>query len=127
MAEGKRIKDIDLMVGQNMRNIRVHLGLTQQQLAARLGVTYQQTHKYEKGHNRMSAAMLAKVTEALECSLETLFAGVLDNIRTPDVRERRMLSLANDLETLPPEEFEHLRAYIVNMAKMWRQRGMMAK
>jgi DNA-binding XRE family transcriptional regulator len=53
-----RANAVDRHVGAKVRERRVMLGLTQQQMAELLGVSYQQTHKYERGINRITAGLL---------------------------------------------------------------------
>ncbi len=58
--------DIDLHLGRRLRRRRRLLGLTQQQLATQVGIRFQQIQKYECGANRISAARLWQLSEALE-------------------------------------------------------------
>src|ERR1051325_11182629 len=58
--------DIDVHLGKRLRRRRRLLGLTQQQLAGTVGVRFQQIQKYECGANRISAARLWQLSEALE-------------------------------------------------------------
>ena len=58
--------EIDLHLGRRLRRRRRLLGLTQQQLGDRVGVRFQQIQKYECGANRLSAARLWELAEALE-------------------------------------------------------------
>jgi transcriptional regulator with XRE-family HTH domain len=57
---------IDIHLGRRLRRRRRLLGLTQQDLADACGVRFQQIQKYECGANRMSAARLWRIAEALE-------------------------------------------------------------
>jgi transcriptional regulator with XRE-family HTH domain len=54
-----------------MRESRRALGITQERLGE-LGVTFQQIQKYESGRNRVSAARLFEICEALEVSLTSM-------------------------------------------------------
>jgi transcriptional regulator with XRE-family HTH domain len=56
-----------------MRESRRALGITQERLGELLGVTFQQIQKYESGRNRVSAARLFEICEALEVSLASMF------------------------------------------------------
>ena len=58
--------DVDIYVGKRLRRRRRLLGLTQQDLASQVGVRFQQIQKYECGANRISAARLWQLSEALE-------------------------------------------------------------
>jgi transcriptional regulator with XRE-family HTH domain len=70
--------DIDLHLGKRLRRRRRLLGLTQQQLAATVGVRFQQIQKYECGANRISAARLWRLSEALEVPVGYFYDGLVD-------------------------------------------------
>ena len=57
---------IDIGVGARIRLLRKVRGLSQQALAEAAGVTFQQIQKYERGANRVSASMLARIAGALD-------------------------------------------------------------
>jgi transcriptional regulator with XRE-family HTH domain len=56
-----------------MREGRRALNMTQENLGELLGVTFQQMQKYEKGANRVSAARLFEIYDALDVSLASMF------------------------------------------------------
>jgi transcriptional regulator with XRE-family HTH domain len=64
---------IDVAVGARIRLFRKMRGLSQQSLAEAAGVTFQQIQKYERGANRVSASMLAKIAGALQAPVSELF------------------------------------------------------
>jgi transcriptional regulator with XRE-family HTH domain len=66
------------------------LGLTQQQLAGAVGVRFQQIQKYECGANRISAARLWQLSEALEVPVGYFYDGLSDRAsrRKPAPRPR---------------------------------------
>ncbi len=68
--------DIDLHLGKRLRRRRRLLGLTQQQLAGACGVRFQQIQKYECGANRISAARLFQLAEALEVPVGYFYDGI---------------------------------------------------
>jgi transcriptional regulator with XRE-family HTH domain len=68
--------DIDLHLGRRLRRRRRLLGLTQQQLAVQVGVRFQQIQKYECGANRISAARLWELAEALETPISYFYDGL---------------------------------------------------
>ncbi len=68
--------EIDLHLGKRLRRRRRLLGLTQQQLAGACGVRFQQIQKYECGANRISAARLWQLSEALEVPVGYFFDGL---------------------------------------------------
>jgi transcriptional regulator with XRE-family HTH domain len=73
--------DIDLHLGRRLRRRRRLLGLTQQQLAAVVGVRFQQIQKYECGANRISAARLWRIAEALEVPISYFYDGLSEGER----------------------------------------------
>lgn len=70
--------DIDVHLGKRLRRRRRLLGLTQQQLAGTVGVRFQQIQKYECGANRISAARLWQLSEALEVPVGYFYDGLSD-------------------------------------------------
>ena len=68
--------EIDLHLGKRLRRRRRLLGLTQQQLADAVGVRFQQIQKYECGANRISAARLWSLAEALEVPVSYFYDGL---------------------------------------------------
>lgn len=66
-------KDMDRLVGENVRKLRIQRNLTLSQLAAEIGISHQQLQKYETGSNRLSAGTLCSVAGALGVSIELLF------------------------------------------------------
>lgn len=70
--------NIDVHLGKRLRRRRRLLGLTQQQLAGACGVRFQQIQKYECGANRISAARLWQLSEALEVPVGYFYDGLAD-------------------------------------------------
>jgi transcriptional regulator with XRE-family HTH domain len=64
---------VDIAVGARIRLLRKMRGLSQQALADATGVTFQQIQKYERGANRVSASMLARIAETLRAPIGELF------------------------------------------------------
>jgi transcriptional regulator with XRE-family HTH domain len=64
---------VDEYIGARTRETRRALSMTQESLGELLGVTFQQVQKYEKGSNRVSAARLFEICEALDVSLASMF------------------------------------------------------
>ena len=70
--------NIDVHLGKRLRRRRRLLGLTQQQLAGACGVRFQQIQKYECGANRISAARLWQLSEALEVPVGYFYDGLTE-------------------------------------------------
>ena len=47
--------------------------LSQEELGKALGVSFQQVQKYEKGVNRLSAAMMVRIAEVLKVDVQYFF------------------------------------------------------
>jgi len=71
--------DIDLHVGKRLRRRRRLLGLTQQSLAEEVGIRFQQIQKYECGANRVSAARLFELSEALSVPIQYFYEGLSEH------------------------------------------------
>jgi transcriptional regulator with XRE-family HTH domain len=71
------LNDVDLHLGRRLRSRRRLLCLTQQELAAACGLQFQQIHKYENGSNRMSAARLWQLSQALGVGIPYFYDGLL--------------------------------------------------
>jgi transcriptional regulator with XRE-family HTH domain len=80
--------EIDLHLGKRLRRRRRLLGLTQQQLAGAVGVRFQQIQKYECGANRISAARLWQLSEALEVPIGYFYDGLTDTPRAEAMTDR---------------------------------------
>jgi len=68
--------EIDYHVGKRLRRRRRLLGLTQQSLAEQVGIRFQQIQKYECGANRVSAARLFELSEALSVPVQYFYEGL---------------------------------------------------
>ena len=68
--------DVDAYLGRRLRRRRRSLGLSQQALAQAIGARFQQIHKYETGENRISAARLWALANALGVSPDYFFEGL---------------------------------------------------
>ncbi|WP_421937620.1 helix-turn-helix domain-containing protein [Phenylobacterium sp.] len=94
---------IDVAVGARVRLARKTLGMSQQALAEAVGITFQQIQKYERGANRVSASMLAKIARTLGTPVAELF-GASDAAR----------GLTDEVANLlgEPGALDLLRAYV---------------
>ena len=100
--------DIDLHLGKRLRRRRRLLGLTQQQLAGVCGVRFQQIQKYECGANRISAARLWQLSEALDVPVGYFY----DGLSTRGERMDEQLPEGRNGEVLARKEtLDLIRAY----------------
>jgi transcriptional regulator with XRE-family HTH domain len=56
---------IDKYFGERLRTRRTMLKMSQEELGRRLGVSFQQIQKYERGTNRISAALMVTLAQSL--------------------------------------------------------------
>lgn len=64
---------VDREIGQIMRARRLAKGISQSDLGDTLGISFQQIQKYEKGTNRITAARLVEIADALDVPIEIFF------------------------------------------------------
>lgn len=64
---------IDVAVGSRVKLRRRQLGLSQTDLGSHVNLTFQQIQKYENGANRISASVLVRIADRLDCSIASLF------------------------------------------------------
>lgn len=120
-AAGSRssAREVDQHVGRRLRDRRILLGLTQHELAECLGISFQQTHKYEKGTNRIAAGRLFEIAHALGVTVDYFFEG-LD--RTDQRAElpmtRKIIALVRNFNSI--QDRDHQLA-IYRMAKLFSQ------
>ncbi|HEY0948246.1 MAG TPA: helix-turn-helix transcriptional regulator [Candidatus Paceibacterota bacterium] len=121
--------DIDLHLGRRVRRRRRLLGLTQQQLAAQVGIRFQQIQKYECGANRITAARLWQISEALETSVSYFYDGLaeaLDRARSGEQgQEEPIYSRKETLDLIQAyyQLGERPRRRLLDLAKSLHQDG----
>lgn len=84
----RRLHPLNQKVGAKVRERRILLGMSQRQLADAIGLTFQQVQKYENGTNRIDAARLAALSQALNVPPQWFFADLQDtaSMRAPELR-----------------------------------------
>lgn len=68
-----RVKDVDVIIGENIKNIRIFKNISQGDLANILDVSFQQIQKYENGKNRISAGSILLLSEALDVPILSFY------------------------------------------------------
>ena len=104
--------------------------LTQDRLAKTLGISFQQVQKYEKGSNRISAAMLVQMAAALKVDVQYFFDELPTNflkskeIKTPALVE---MSLATHgprlIKAFLNLKDDNLRAVVADLATALERAG----
>ncbi|MCP5371918.1 MAG: helix-turn-helix transcriptional regulator [Hyphomicrobiales bacterium] len=108
-----RATETDRYVGARIRERRVMLGLSQQQMADMIGVTYQQTHKYERGINRISAGRLYEIAQVLRVPVSYFFEGLEDtDDGTLPARQRMCLELARNFTQISNERHQEALSHL---------------
>ena len=69
---------VDIHLGKRLRWRRKAMGLTQQHVGEALGIRFQQVQKYECAANRMSAAVLWKLSKILDVDVRYFFDGLAE-------------------------------------------------
>jgi DNA-binding XRE family transcriptional regulator len=83
----ERVSDrIDSYFGRLVRRRRQMLGMTQLSLAEIVGVRFQQIQKYESGVNKLSAARLWMIAQALDVPVTYFYDG-LKQMAAPTVAQ----------------------------------------
>lgn len=101
--------EIDYHVGKRLRRRRRLLGLTQQSLAEQVGIRFQQIQKYECGANRVSAARLFELSEALSVPVQYFYEGLSER-DAPSFKDPHPEILAPDVLS-KKETMDLVRAY----------------
>ena len=70
----------------NFKTLRIRTGLTQNELSSAIGVAQNTVSNWENGERMPSAAMLPKIAQALNCTIDELFADT-DEIKEAKTNE----------------------------------------
>ncbi len=73
-------------IGRNIKLLRQQRKLTQEQLASSLGVSYQAVSKWETESNTPDIALLPKIAEVLDTSIDALFSDNALAFQFPDLQ-----------------------------------------
>ncbi len=102
------ITAVDQHIAQRVQLRRVMLGMSQTDLAQRCGVSFQQIQKYETAGNRIPAARLFDLSQALETPVSFFFAGLPGNF-PPETKSTRSMRVSEQKEDDPLSKNESLR------------------
>jgi transcriptional regulator with XRE-family HTH domain len=109
-----RATDADRFVGLRVRERRIMLGLSQQQMADMIGVTYQQTHKYERGINRISAGRLFDIAKVLKVPVNFFYEGLEGGGNNEELtaRQRMCLELARNFSRITDQRHQEALSHL---------------
>ena len=102
------INEIDHHIAQRVQLRRVMLGMTQSDLAKKCGVSFQQIQKYETAGNRIPAARLFDLSQAMETSVSFFFSGLPGNF-PPETKATRSMRVSEAKENDPLNKNESLQ------------------
>ncbi len=102
------INSVDHHIAQRLQLRRVMLGLTQSDLAKKCGVSFQQIQKYETAGNRIPAARLFDLSQALETSVAFFFSGLPGNF-PPETKASRSMRVSEVKDDDPLGKNESLQ------------------
>jgi transcriptional regulator with XRE-family HTH domain len=112
-----RTSSVDRHVGNHILERRTTLGLSLQQFSVLIGVTYQQAHKYERGHNRISAGRLYEIAKALAVPVSWFYEGLDEDRPASDTsgRLRMSLELARNFAAITNEKHQEALTHMARV------------
>ncbi|MBR3148217.1 MAG: helix-turn-helix transcriptional regulator [Alphaproteobacteria bacterium] len=102
------INAVDQHIAQRLQLRRIMLGMTQSDLAKKCGVSFQQIQKYETAGNRIPAARLFDLSQAMETSVAFFFSGLPGNF-PPETKSTRSMRVSEAQENDPLSKNESLQ------------------
>lgn len=102
------INKVDQHIAQRVQLRRVMLGMSQSDLAQRCGLSFQQIQKYETAGNRIPAARLFDLSQALETPVAFFFSGLPGNL-PPETKTTRSMRVSEQKEDDPLAKTESLQ------------------
>lgn len=102
------INEVDQHIAQRLQLRRVMLGMSQSDLAKRCGISFQQIQKYETAGNRIPAARLFDLSQALGTPVAFFFSGLPGNLPT-ETKSNRSTRVSEQQENDPLSKNETLR------------------
>lgn len=96
---------LDAHLGARIRAKRTARRVSQAALATAVHLSHQQLQKYETGANRVSAATLYRIAQALETPVEWFYAGLPDGPPAPtlQIEVRAFLDYGGDRMAMQAE------------------------
>ena len=85
---------IDKYFGDRLRARRIMMKMSQEDLGKSLGVSFQQIQKYEKGTNRLTAAMMVRVTEILGVDVGYFYDEIPNTKRNGEIETPALTEMA---------------------------------
>jgi len=110
----KKEIEINILIGKRILSLRDQKNMSRSKLAKVIGITHQQLDKYEKGTNRISAAKIAIICQALKIDPAFFYSNlIMEKNITKDIQK--------DLDKLIPHFLNinnsSKRDVLINLAK----------
>ena len=104
----------NITTGDILRTARKRAGLTQQQLAEQLGIAVMSVRRYESGTREPNMPMLTRISEILNCPVQTLLGSHMPNrnvticllSQNPDNTLRQTVAVLTVPEDVPDEQIK---------------------
>lgn len=87
-----------------LKEARTKKGFSQSELAKMVGVHVTNISRYERGENKPTSDVLAKLANALDTTVDFLMSGSLDERAESGISDRELLSLFKKAEKLPEDK-----------------------
>jgi transcriptional regulator with XRE-family HTH domain len=133
MNQGPRSTgSLDVHFGEKLRARRLMMvpKVSQDDLGGALGITFQQIQKYERGRNRMSAALMVRIAEVLGVNVQYFFeelptgAKNTKEIKTPVLTEMSLAAHGPRLiDAFLKLKTDKLRGAIADLAQALARAG----
>lgn len=88
-----QIRKIDREISSRLTSARIASGLSRLALSKRIGMSTPQLAKYELGENRISAAKLKIIAEAMGYDVSNFYEGIIDSAIQAKPEEQRTTPL----------------------------------
>lgn len=106
------IERLNRQIGARIKYIRLQLCMSRKEVATKVGVSYQQFDKYERGTNRISAAMVVAIADALNLPVRVFLYPYEEADLSRDVVGS---TLVRSFKNIPSATLQHLLAYIAEV------------
>lgn len=102
-------KDIDILIGSNIKRERERAGYTQDQFSEMIGMGSKNLSAVERGVSGISFSALLKICDVLSISSDTLLF--------KQTRENEVQGITKQLERLTPAQFSIVSDVFINLLK----------
>jgi transcriptional regulator with XRE-family HTH domain len=109
-------KQLNEFIGKKLRSVRGTLGVTQEVIGKEIGVTPQQVQKYENGSNRLSAARLFMLSQAVDVPVQYFFPH--DEGQRQEAIAPQTVRVVRMLNRIPSKHYDDLSNVIRSILKI---------